>query len=108
VLWATDDAVRAMFPVEVIEAASWTGAKFSVDGLDVTATFAATGEVSAHLRLARHGEVICDRPLAKGVEDDYAKWTSDPRFNAWRTNHYMRAAIGLDSRRVWTGSRDEP
>ena len=66
VLWATDDGVTAMFPVEAIEAADCAGAKFSVDGLNVTATFATKGDVSGHLRLARHGEVICDRPLAQG------------------------------------------
>jgi hypothetical protein len=80
-----------------------------VGGLDVTATFATTGDVSGHLRLARHGEVICDRPLAKGVEDNDAQWTSDPRFNAWRTNEYMRAAIGVDSdskpTRSWLDSK---
>jgi hypothetical protein len=94
VLWATDDTVQTMFPVETIEAAGRAGARFSADGIDVTATFAMTGEIGGHLRLVRNGEAICDQPLTQGVEDSYAKWTSDPRFEAWRTNRYMGAVIG--------------
>jgi hypothetical protein len=70
---------RTMFPVETLEAAGQAGAKFSVHGLEVTATFAMTGDLRGHLRLVRSGEAICDRPLANGIEDSYQKWAGDPR-----------------------------
>ena len=51
-----------MFPVEKIEQDGQAGAKFTADGLDVEVTFATTGEVAGHIKLAR--QAICDRPLA--------------------------------------------
>ncbi len=96
VLWASDDTVQTMFPVETLEAAGQAEAKFSVDGLEVTATFRMTGDIGGHLRLVRNGEAICDWPLAKGIEDSYQKWTNDPRFGAWKTNPFMRAALGAE------------
>ncbi|MHB1038441.1 MAG: heparinase II/III domain-containing protein [Pirellulales bacterium] len=94
VLWATDDRQKTMFPVEKISAAGRAGVKFTADGLDVEVTFATTGSPAGHIRLAREGREITNRPLAGAVEDHYDKWTSDARFQAWMTDPAMRAVIG--------------
>ena len=94
VLWATDDGAKEMFPVEKIEKDGQVGAKFTAGGSDVEVTFARTGEVAGHIKITRGGKAIRDRALAAGIEDNYQKWSSDPRFNGWMTSPYMRAAIG--------------
>lgn len=94
VLWAEDDSVQTMFPVETIEGAGQAGAKFSAHGVEVSVTFATSGEVGGHIRLIRNGKSIYDHALANGVEDNYKKWSSDTRFDAWTTNPYMRVVIG--------------
>ncbi len=94
VLWVTDDQVSKMFPVETVENEGQAGARFTADGMDVEVLFATTGEVGARLKLAARGKPICDRSLAKGVEDDYRKWSRNGRFSAWLTNAPMRAVVG--------------
>ena len=64
------------------------------DGLEVEVSFATHGDLGGHLKLVRGGHVICDRPLATRVEDDYGKWSTDSRFQAWMTDPHMRAVIG--------------
>jgi len=95
VLWATDDDTPAMFPVEKVSKQGQAGARFSAEGLDVEVIFATTGEVAGCIKLTRGGQVVCDRPLASAIEDDYQKWHSDSRFDAWMTNPYMRSAVGV-------------
>ena len=94
VLWATDDTAKEMFPVEKIEKDGQVGAKFTVDGSEVEVTFAKAGEVAGHIKITKGGKVICDRSLATKIEDNYQKWSSDPRFKDWMTNPYLRSAIG--------------
>ncbi len=94
VLWATDGQVAKMFPVETIEKEGQAGARFTADGMEVEVLFATTGGLSARLKLAANGKPFCDRSLAKGVEDDYRKWSRDGRFSAWLTNAPMRAVVG--------------
>ena len=94
VLWATDDGAKEMFPVRKIEKDGQAGAAFTADGTDVEVTFAKAGEPAGHVKLARNGKVLCDRPLASTVEDDYQKWSTDPRFKDWMTSPHMRAVIG--------------
>ena len=95
VLWATDDDTPAMFPVENVSKQGQARARFSAEGNDVEVAFATAGEVAGHLRLSGGGKVLWNRQLANAIEDDYQKWRSDPRFDAWTTNPYMRAAVGV-------------
>jgi heparin/heparan-sulfate lyase len=87
VLWATEDRVREMFPVEVIENEREAGVRFVVDGIDVEAAFTKAGRVpsgcAGRIRLAKGGRVIAARPLACDVQDDYRKWSTDPRSTDW-------------------------
>jgi hypothetical protein len=94
VLWATDDSAKAMFPVEKIERAGQVGAKFTAEGLDVEVVFATTGDLACRTKLTTKGQIICDRPLANTIEDNYQKWRNDPRFDAWMANPHMRAVVG--------------
>ena len=94
VLWATVDTAKEMFPVEKIEKDGQVGAKFTADGSEVEVTFAQAGAVAGHIKITKDGKVICDRPLASKIEDNYQKWNSDKRFNEWMTNPYMRSVIG--------------
>ncbi len=98
VLWATDDSVKEMFPVERVGPA---GVRFTADGTAVEATFAPTGPVGGRIKLTRGGKVIADRPLAEGVEDDYRKWASDPRHREWMTSDFLRAVIGEAEVDAW-------
>jgi hypothetical protein len=98
VVGSTDDRAKEMFPVEKIpvekiEKGGQVGAQFTADGTDVEVTFGMTGEVAGHIKITKAGKVICDRPLATKVEDNYQKWNSDPRFKNWMTSPYLRAVI---------------
>jgi len=94
VLWATDDRAKEMFPVEKIDKGGQVGAKFTADGTEVEVTFDRAGEVAGHLRITKAGKVICDRKLAAKVEDNYRRWSSDPRFEDWTSSPFMRPVIG--------------
>jgi len=98
VLWATEETVREMFPVSTIDQDGLAGAGFSADGLEVEVAFATHGDLGGRIKLVRGVHLICDRPLATRVEDDYRKWSPDPRFQAWTTNPHMRAVIGANDR----------
>lgn len=58
------------------------------------ATFATDGPTRGHIRVARAGKVVLDRPLAAEVEDSYEKWSEDPRYEAWMTRPEYRSFIG--------------
>jgi len=94
VLWATEDRVREMFPVESIEDPDQVGVRFVADGIDVEAAFSKAGSVGGRIRLAKGGRTIAARDLASAVEDHYRQWKTDPRFQDWSTDPAMRAAMG--------------
>lgn len=94
VLWATEDNAKAMFPVEAIVREGHVGAKFAAEGKEVEVVFATTGEMAGRIRLSQGGQVICDRPLVRTIEDNYQKWQHASRFGAWMTSPCMRAVIG--------------
>ena len=93
VLWATEDGVRDMFPVETIERSRQTGIRFVADGIAVEAHFAKYGDLAGHIRLMKEGRVLADDPLPCRVQDDYGLWKADPRFHDWSTNPAMQAVI---------------
>jgi hypothetical protein len=94
VLWATDDRVREMFPVETIEDANQISVRFVADGIEVYAAFSKAGSVGGLIRLAKGGQVIAARGLASAVEDHYRQWKTDPRFQDWSTDPAIRAVMG--------------
>jgi hypothetical protein len=94
VLWATDEGAKEMFPVKLIEQGDRVGVQFRADGSDVEVVFAKTGDIAGKIKITKGGKVVCDRFLATEVEDDYQKWSNDPRFKEWMTNPYMRSHIG--------------
>jgi hypothetical protein len=94
VLWATDERVKEMFPVEMTEDPTRFGVRFVADGVGVEASFAKAGQVAGRLVLKQGDRVLVDRPLASQVEDDYRQWKTDPRFSDWKTLPGMRAVMG--------------
>ena len=38
--------------------------------------------------------MVVDRALAAGIEDNYAKWSGDPRYKTWTTRPEYRNFIG--------------
>ena len=44
--------------------------------------------------MSEAGKIVLDRPLAAGVEDNYQKWSGDPRYEAWMTRPEYRNFIG--------------
>jgi hypothetical protein len=101
VLWAADDSVREMVPVEKTEAGGRVGVRFTADGVTVEAEFDRAGPPGGRVRLSRGGQVLADRPLAARVEDDYRKWEADPRHREWMTNDALRSAIGEAEVDAW-------
>jgi hypothetical protein len=94
VLWTTNDGAKEMFPVEKITKNGRVGVKFRADGSDVEVLFAHSGDVAGHIKISKAGKVVCDRALASEIEDNYQKWSGDPRFKDWMTNPYLRSVIG--------------
>jgi hypothetical protein len=95
-----------MFPVKMIEKNGKVGAQFSADGSNVEVSFAKTGDVAGHIKITNGGKVICDRALASEIEDNYQKWSGDPRFKEWMTNPYMRSLIGEKDQDLYKSAKD--
>ena len=51
------------------------------------------GPTGGHIRVTQAGKVVLDRPLAADVEDNYEKWSEDPRYEAWMTRPEYRNFI---------------
>jgi len=94
VLQASDQATESMAPVERIEQAARVGAKVTVGTTAFEVTYATEGPVGGHIRITQDGNVTLDRPLADDVEDNYQKWSTDPRYEAWTTRPEYRNFIG--------------
>jgi len=95
VLHAADQATETMVPAERIERGGQVGAKVSVGTTEYEVTFATAGPTRGHIRIARAGKVLLDRPLATDVEDNYQKWSDDPRYDTWMTRPEYRNFIGV-------------
>jgi hypothetical protein len=94
VLQAADQATKTMVPVKRIERPGQTGAKVTVGKKDYEVTFATAGPTGGHIRVSEPGRIVLDRPLAAGVEDNYQKWSDDPRYETWMTRPEYRNFIG--------------
>jgi len=57
-------------------------------------TFATAGPTGGHIRISQNGAILLDRPLATDVEDNYQKWSEDPRYRGWITRPECRNFIG--------------
>jgi len=94
VLQAADRATAAMASVEAVERPGQMGVKVTVAGTVYEVSFAAAGAVGAQAKIVRDGRVVLDRPLAAGIEDDYQKWSQDPRYKTWMTRPEYKSFIG--------------
>jgi heparin/heparan-sulfate lyase len=94
VLFATDQAAAAMPPAERIEREGRVGAKFSIAGKTYELMFATAGALGGHITIREGGKPLLNRPLASAVEDNYRKWSGDPRYQAWITRPEYRNFIG--------------
>jgi len=94
VLVAADQTVPQMPSAERIERDGRVGARLVMAGRTHEVTFATSGPVAGHIRISEGGRTLLDRPLAAGLEDDYAKWSADPRYEAWTTRAEYRNFIG--------------
>ena len=94
VFQAANRTNESMVPAESIERDGQTGAKVTVGPAAYEVTFATDGPTRGHIRVARAGKVLLDRPLAAEVEDSYEKWSEDPRYEAWMTRPEYRSFIG--------------
>jgi hypothetical protein len=83
-----------MVPVESIEQAGQMGAMVTVGTTQYEVTFATYGPAGGHIRVTQAGKITLDRPLAADVEDNYEKWSEDPRYEAWMTQPEYRNFIG--------------
>jgi len=94
VLHAADQATRTMVPVERIDRPGQMGAKVTIGTSDYEVTFATAGPTGGHIRVSQGGRTTLDRPLATDVEDNYEKWSEDPRYETWMTRPEYGNFIG--------------
>ena len=94
VLHAADQGTPTMPPVELIRAAGRAGARIEIAGKVYAVTFATAGPLGARVTLAEGAKTVLDRDLAASVEDNYRKWSADPRYGAWTTRPEYRNFIG--------------
>jgi hypothetical protein len=83
-----------MVPVKRIERPGQIGARVSIGTKDYEVTFATAGPTGGHMRVFQGSRIVLDRPLATDVEDDYRKWSDDPRYETWMTRPEYRNFIG--------------
>jgi len=92
VLWATDASSAEMLPTDLVEEGDRVGARIRTPQGEVTATFAATAPVAAHLSIqGALGHL--DSDLATEVRDDYEAWRDDPRYQRWMSDPAMQPAL---------------
>ena len=65
-----------------------------VDGTIYEVTFAIEGPPGGRIRISQTDKVVVERALAAGVEDNYRKWSDDPRYKAWMTRPEYKNFIG--------------
>jgi hypothetical protein len=94
VLHAADQATKTMIPVERIERPGQIGARVTMGSTDYEATFTTAGPTGGHIRVSQDGRIVLDRPLAADIEDNYQKWSDDPRYETWMTQPEYRNFIG--------------
>ncbi len=94
VLQAAEQSTAAMAPVERIDRAGQVGARVTVGTTACEVIFATDGPPSGRIRIAQAGKVVVDRALAAGIEDNYTKWSGDPRYKTWITRPEYRNFIG--------------
>jgi len=91
---AADQATQRMPAVELVEEAGAAGASVTTGARRFRVTFATQGPPAGRISITEAGVAVIDRPLAGGVEDNYGKWASDPRYKAWMTRPECRNFIG--------------
>jgi hypothetical protein len=94
VLFVAGQDLRNMPPVERVEAPGRAGAKITLAGKVYAVTFATAGPLGAHAAVTEGARTVLDRDLATSVEDNYRKWSGDPRHAAWTTRPEYRNFIG--------------
>ena len=98
VLFATTQGTRTAPPVEAIEAPGKAGALLTIGGRQHRVVFTTTGPIAGHITITEGGKPLLDRPLAAGVEDNYDKWSGDPRYKAWVSRPEYSNFIGHQSK----------
>jgi hypothetical protein len=94
VLHAADHATETMVPVEPIEGSKKIGARLKIGANDYEITFATAGPMGGHIRISEAATVLLDRSLAVNIEDNYKKWSNDPRYDTWMTHFEYRNFVG--------------
>lgn len=96
VLFATDQTTQQMPPAQAVEEGGQVGARLTLGERVCQVVFATSGPPAGRIRLTEAGKTLLDRPLATAVEDNYAKWSSDPRYKVWTTRPEYRNFIGRE------------
>jgi hypothetical protein len=96
VLHATDQGTSRMPPTERIERSEQPGVQVTVGQTVYEVTFARSGPIGGHIRIARSGQVALDRDLTAAVENNYRQWSADPRYKTWMTRREYENFIGRE------------
>jgi hypothetical protein len=98
VLQATDQqSSGSTLSAERIERQGQVGAMVTVKDTVYEVTFVPAGQPGGHIRVQQSGRLILDRGLASGIEDNYRKWATDPRYKSGRH--------GLSTGTSWASKR---
>jgi hypothetical protein len=85
-----------MPPTERIERSEQPGVQVTVGQTVYEVTFARSGPIGGHIRIARSGQVALDRDLTAAVENNYRQWSADPRYKTWMTRREYENFIGRE------------
>jgi hypothetical protein len=69
------------------------GASVKVADAAFEVLFDTKGDTGGHVKITRKGNVAADEELARKIEDNYDRWRSDPRWQTWMTDPYMRTVV---------------
>jgi hypothetical protein len=107
VLYASDRTTTEVPSAELLRRDDRTGVKLKLGAKLYEVTFATTGPVGGHIKVTEGEKQLVDRDLAAGVEDNYTKWSSDPRYSTWVARPEYRNFIGAEEQQERTRARKE-
>jgi len=99
VLQAVDAGKPRTYAARKIERNGMTGVEVKSGNRTFEVLFATQGDAAGHIKVTENGQVVADRDFPQKIEDTYALWQADPRFEMWMTDPRFRYTILSADRR---------
>ncbi len=107
VLQAATRKTEKMADVRPVQDADRTGVEITSGTRTFRVLFNTRGKTGGHIVVTEQGKTLVDRDLAQAIEDNYSKWSDDPRYKEWMTNPYMRTVIGPAEQDAWKAAHPQ-